>query len=385
MLTRRCKKTRRHHCVGGMSSHWRDVIAGLMQRVVYVSASVCFLGTMSSYSADPEPSNSITNSVGMTLVRVPAGEFMMSSDTPNARKVKISIETPFYIGDTEVTQAQWEKVRGTTPWKSFAMTKAYARSGDKRPVTYIDLPSALRLCRQLTFREQKAGVLPLNEKYTLPTQAQWEYACRAGADTRYCFGDDSKLLDDYAWWGGFSNGNTVKKKWAHEVGQKKPNAWGLFDVHGNAAELCVDGWLRGGGWGADNVACDVARRCDEDDLYDVGFRVIRLTIKSRSDMMAEEQLKLPEAARRSSNSKDSRLEREVETGAALGAAHALEDLADGRSSPRTKADKFDVKRYWDEPVYQMGSDWKIAHQLYVSFETGYEAGYSKEWSRYRPE
>ena len=127
----------------------------------------------------------------------------------------------------------------------------------------------------------------------MPTEAQWEYACRAGSKTRYCFGDDASKLDEYAWYGQVSGGKT------HPVGEKKPNAWGLYDMHGNVSELCQD-WYddayyaksptddptgpptgscrvgRGGSWFDDARYCRSAYRGGHgpgDRDYDLGLRV----------------------------------------------------------------------------------------------------------------
>jgi len=225
----------------------------------------------------------ITNSIGMRLVRAPAGDFMTVPDHLGIPKEKIVIPVPFYIGTTEVTQGQWVAVRGTHPWKYLGVTKSQARSHERCPATYVDIPSALRFCRQLTFREHRAGLLPPDEKYTLPTQAQWEYACRAGTTTLYSFGDDKNALSKYAWWGGLNReGNVIKNRWAHEVGQLAPNPWGLYDVHGNAAELCINDTLRGGSWTsqASYLVCGSVHDVYglDEDLYGTGFRVVRVGI-----------------------------------------------------------------------------------------------------------
>jgi formylglycine-generating enzyme required for sulfatase activity len=174
----------------------------------------------------------ITNSIGMKLVPIPAGEFQMgfiepdkfaSGDEKPVHRVRIT--KPFYMGMYEVTQGQWQAVMGTTPWKGQNLTKEDADC----PATYISWDDAQTFCRKLGAQEGKA--------YSLPTEAQWEYACRAGTTSRFSFADESQVAD-YAW----SNENTyyADEKYPHPVGRKKPNAWGLYDMHGNAEEWCND-------------------------------------------------------------------------------------------------------------------------------------------------
>src|SRR5437762_9291015 len=95
---------------------------------------------------------------------------------------------------------------------------------------------SVEFCRKFTQDERDAGRLPETWEYTLPTEAQWERACRAGSESRYCFGDDPAKLGDYAWIRG--NASEAGERYAHRVGRKKPNNWGLHDMHGNVWEWC---------------------------------------------------------------------------------------------------------------------------------------------------
>jgi formylglycine-generating enzyme required for sulfatase activity len=127
----------------------------------------------------------------------------------------------------------------TRPWKG----KENVKDDNDNPATCVSWDGAVAFCRKFTAQERKAGRLPEGYEYTLPTEAQWEYACRAGTATRFSFGDDESLLGDYAWWGGFiGDGNTAKEQYPHRVGGKQANPWGLCDMHGNVSEWCRDGY-----------------------------------------------------------------------------------------------------------------------------------------------
>ena len=220
-----------------------------------------------------------TNSVGMTLRLVPTGKFVMGSahgynDERPAHLVTLS--QPFYLSVHEVTQAQFAKVMGTNP--------SHVR-GPRRPVHEVTWHEAREFCRRLSLREGSV--------YRLPTEAEWEHACRAGGTTKYCFGDSSARLADYAW---FARNNA---EGPHAVGQRKPNAWGLHDMHGNVWEWCGDWFgpysaeaqtdpagpagglrrvIRGGPWAAPPDACRSAyrNRCSPHrSHYSIGFRVVR--------------------------------------------------------------------------------------------------------------
>ena len=167
----------------------------------------------------------IKNSIGMELKLLPAGTFMMGSNfgwETEQPVHKVTLSQNFYIGVHEVTQEQWIKVMGKNP--------SYFK-GPRNAVEQVSWSDAVEFCLKLSAlpEERAAGRF-----YQLPTEAQWEYACRAGTPTKYSFGDDATKLGDYAWHGGNSGSKT------HPVGQKKPNAWGLYDMHGNVNELCSD-------------------------------------------------------------------------------------------------------------------------------------------------
>jgi formylglycine-generating enzyme required for sulfatase activity len=235
----------------------------------------------------------ITNTFGMTFNNIPAGTFRMGSPVEEYGRAeyeyphKVTITKRFYMQTTEVTQGQWTAVMGTEPW----INKFYVKEGPNYAASYVSWDDAIAYCKKLSDKESKT--------YRLPTEAEWEYACRAGTETAWSFGDDEKVLGDYAWYR--ENTIDIGEKYAHQVGRKKPNPFGLYDMHGNVFEWCNDYYgaayyqsslgedptgpaqgssrvLRGGSWPYNSPNSRSANR----DTYDAdyryhynGFRLVR--------------------------------------------------------------------------------------------------------------
>lgn len=182
----------------------------------------------------------LTNGIGMKLTLIPSGEFLMGSPADEEGRSdveeqhRVQITKSFYMQTTEVTQGQWTSVMNSEPWDG----KDNVKEGYDYAASYVSWDDAVEFCRKLTESERSAGRLTTNQKYTLPTEAQWEYACRAGSTTRFSFGDDESKLKDFAWFEG--NAYDIGEEYTHRVGQKRPNAFGLYDMHGNVYELCLD-------------------------------------------------------------------------------------------------------------------------------------------------
>ena len=175
----------------------------------------------------------VESAIGMKMALIPPGEFIMGSaigdgEEDERPQHQVRITKPFYLGTTEVTKGQWQPLMETQPWKGQGKPQ---KEGPDYPASYVSWGDAQEFCRRLG---EKDGVT-----YRLPTEAEWEYACRAGTTTAYYFGDDGRShLVEYAWCAG--NAWNAGERFAHRVGQKIPNAFGLYDIHGNLFEWCQD-------------------------------------------------------------------------------------------------------------------------------------------------
>jgi formylglycine-generating enzyme required for sulfatase activity len=252
------------HLAGDLVQN-KTVTSNTTNQQTFIIHNYHFHGPSSLNSAEPgNPTKNsvprcleikIDENVGMELVLVPAGTFRMgSSETEFERspclqledRHRVKISKPFYLGKYQVTQSLWQAVMGENP-SHF--------KGANLPVENVSWDDAMLFCKELR--------LLTGHSFRLPTEAQWEYACRAGATSAYCFGDDQSGLGAYAWFGNNSgdrlldashiskstNLNIEEAYWAqvasnncrtHPVGEKLPNAWGLHDMHGNVWEWCSD-------------------------------------------------------------------------------------------------------------------------------------------------
>jgi formylglycine-generating enzyme required for sulfatase activity len=199
--------------------------------------------------------NIYKNSIGMELILIPSGEFEMGSDTNesnwynNEKPVhNVSIEYPFYLGKFLVTQEQWMEIMGNNPSKFV---------GDNRPVDRVSWNDAQEFIKKLNNKES-------TEKYRLPSEAEWEYACRAGTATRYSFGDNESELNEYCHHGNSDIGS-------HPVGQKKPNSLGLYDMHGNLWEWMQDVYFDS----YEGAYANVGLQKTTDDISSRVMRVLR--------------------------------------------------------------------------------------------------------------
>jgi formylglycine-generating enzyme required for sulfatase activity len=262
-----------------------------MSLAIAVSVGVLVLTAVGASGAkrrsqDREISIGLSPNVAMEMVLIPAGKFQMGSPGSEAKhfpdkwpRHEVTIASPFYLGKYEVTQREWMAVMGKNP--------SYFKGDDRLPVENVSWNDCQEFIKRLNAK--KDGYV-----YRLPSEAEWEYACRAGTTTPFSFGETLTTAQaNYN--GNHLYGDGPKGEYRRKttrVGSFPPNAWGLHDMHGNVCEWCQDKWwehvfdnrrrvLRGGSWYSNADRCRSERRyCDSpDSRYDAyGFRLVAARI-----------------------------------------------------------------------------------------------------------
>lgn len=239
----------------------------------------------SSYTPQPQTKIDIGTVLGkMKFTFIKPGTFIMGEDNEdeNERPAhEVTISKPFYIGTFVLTQWEWKSVMGTEPWKG----QNFVKIGDYYPAVHVSWADAKTFIARLNSHDR-------DNYYRLPTEAEWEYVARAGTKTKFSFGDDDYQLNKFGWY----NENTLNagQTHPHQVGQRSPNNWGLYDIHGNIWEWVEDGYfgsyaaepkplpdervLRGGGYDFSSNGARSAYRNKLSPIrsnHVIGFRLVK--------------------------------------------------------------------------------------------------------------
>lgn len=265
--------------------------------ILTIPAFLALVGFIGLTSQDDNKKDRILKGFAEEFVELTPGEgkypasFMMgSADGPAAEQPahKVTFNYKFAIAKYEVTQELYEAVIGNNPAKY---------KGPRNSVEMLDWEEAMTFCRKVTDELRKRKLIKDGEQIRLPSEAEWEYACRAGTTTRFSFGDKIEDLGQYCWFTGNAKGNDPP------VGVKKPNPWGLYDIHGYIWEWCLDAWhpdykdaptdgkprqadakervLRGGAWTSTAEQCRSAYRFHRPANTrgpDIGLRCVRSAV-----------------------------------------------------------------------------------------------------------
>lgn len=256
------------------------------------------------------------------MVTIKPGAFTMGSPDSekghqkDEKQREVTLTKPFSVASTEITQKQWFTLMGTTfedlinkqrgpLGRGAKLSSTPSATGDEEPMCFVNWQDALDFCEALTKKEQADGSLPADKKYTLPSEAQWEYACRAG--TSSVFGTGNTLTSkDANFYGKLPYGTTELGEYRKKtipVASLPPNPWGLHDMHGNVYEWCLDWYeespttttdpvgpdtgdsriIRGGAWDRKSTSCRSAYRYSRDPnrrAHNIGFRIVLVTTQS---------------------------------------------------------------------------------------------------------
>ncbi len=297
------------------TKNWREpCFTACMKKIP--TLLLCLISSLSILTAEEQ---AIESAAGIRLVPIPAGSFLMGSPeseesrAEDEKQTEVTITEDFWMSETEITQAQWLSVTG----KSFEdligtaegplgrgakLVKEPSARGDAQPMCFVNWSDAKEFCAMLTKQDQKSGAISAEQQYALPTEAQWEYACRAGQTTVFGLGKNTLTSAEANFYGPSPYGVEEKGEYREKTTSAKtfaPNPWGLYDMHGNLYEWCADGYeeqlpggtdphvekegdgriIRGGAWDRKATSCRSAYRYSRDPNRrnaNIGFRVVLL-------------------------------------------------------------------------------------------------------------